>query len=140
VGHKITVPRILYILLHEDTTLLRFCLGWVSLAMGISIFFDEDFKYFHEPMLRIVPQETTAAMFAIYGTALLYGSITSKFNRVLLFVEGMLGVFAWTAFAWADYASHGDITPVAVGAGMSFLLLVRYPTHYTPLGGGDAAQ
>jgi len=142
VPHNVRVHRVLYILLHEDTTLMRFCLGMVSLAMGLSILIDENWVYFHENMLRIASQPATAGMFGVYGVALLYGAITSKFNRFLLFVEGMLGVFVWTAFAWADSVDHGTITPITVGAAMAFLLLVRYPTHYAPMtkGANDAAE
>lgn len=137
--HNVRVNRVLYILLHEDTTLLRFFLGIVSVAMGWSIAFDENWIYFHESMTRIASQGATALMFAIYGIALLYGAITSKFNRFLLFIEGMLGVFVWTAYAWADWKDHSGMTPVAVAAVMAFLLLVRYPTHYAPREDSDAA-
>lgn len=135
--HKVRVGRVTYILLHEDTTLLRFFLGLVSLAMCGWILLDDTFHIFHENMLRIASQGATATMFGIYGLALLYGAITCRFNRFLLFIEGMLGVFIWTAFAWADWIDHGEPTPVIVGACMAFLLLVRYPTHYAP-GGRNA--
>lgn len=138
--HNVRVNRVLYILLHEDTTLLRFFLGVVSIAMGFGILMDENFKYFHENMLRVANQQATSFMFMIYGAALLYGSVTSKFNRFLLFIEGMLGVFIWVAFAWADWMDHEAVTPVAVGAAMAFLLLVRYPTHYAPRRVGDAGE
>jgi hypothetical protein len=132
VPHNVRVNRIIYILLHEDTTLLRFMLGLVSLAMSSFVFLDEDWIYFHENMTRIASQNATAGMFLLYGAALLYGAITSKFNRFLLFIEGMLGVFVWSAYAWADWIDHSNMTPMTVGAAMAFLLLVRYPTHYAP--------
>jgi hypothetical protein len=132
VPHNVRVNRVIFILLHEDTTLLRFFLGLVSMSMGLFVYLDPDWIYFHENMTRVATQGSTSAMFWIYGTALLYGAITSKFNRFLLFVEGMLGVFVWTAYAWADWIDHGTATPISVGAAMAFLLLVRYPTHYAP--------
>jgi TRAP-type uncharacterized transport system fused permease subunit len=138
VPHNVRVNRVLYILLHEDTTLLRFMLGMVSLSMSAFVFFDPDWIYFHENMTRIASQNNTAVMFGIYGVALLYGAITSKFNRFLLFIEGMLGVFVWSAYAWADCIDHSGMTPMTVGAMMAFLLLVRYPTHYAPQGKPNA--
>lgn len=130
--HQIKVNRLVYILLHEDTTLLRLFFGLASILMGMTIGFDEDFKYFHETSLKIAHQWGWSAMFCMQGTALVYGSITSRFSRWLLLIEGMVGVFVWAAFAWVDFIDHGGVTPVAIGAAMAFLLLVRYPTHYTP--------
>jgi hypothetical protein len=130
--HPIKVSRFTYILLHEDTTLVRLFFGLGALLMALTIGMDEDFKYFHENSLRIAPQWGTALMFFLHGTALVYGAITSKFNRWLLILEGMVGTFVWSAMAYTDFLDHGGITPVFIGACMAFLLLVRYPTHYTP--------
>jgi hypothetical protein len=60
--HK--VNRLLYLLLHEDTTLLRLFFGIASLIMGAFIGFDDDFKYFHETALKVAPQWVMALMFS----------------------------------------------------------------------------
>jgi hypothetical protein len=128
--HLIRVNRLLYMLAKEDTTLLRLFFGLASILFGCRLMFDDSWHVFHESSLRIAPQWVLMEMFFAHGAAVVYGSITSRNNLPLLWLEGILGVFIWMAVAWTDLIDIGTASPSLVGAALAFFLLVRYPTHY----------
>lgn len=128
--HQIKVSRFIYMLAKEDTTMLRFFFGLASVCMSLRLFLDQDWIYFHESTLRIANQFVLGELFLAHGLAVIYGSITSRFNLLLLWLEGVLGVFIWTSVAWADLVDIGSPSPSLMGAAVAFFLLVRYPTHY----------
>jgi hypothetical protein len=126
------IKRLMNVLLCGETVLLRFFFslagfGWVSWVLV-----DVSFAEFHEHAMKLATPNQFAMIFFIHSCALLYGVVTQKYNRWLLMLEGALGVFAWSAMAWAETMDQTGIGPSAVGALVAFFLLVRYPTHYTP--------
>lgn len=133
---RVNKRSLLGLILTGETSLLRlwfsiWSFGWAFLAIT-----DRNFIEMHKYTSQIAPIPVLAALFAIHATALLYGVVTRKFNTLLLFLEGVLGVFLWAGVGIAEIAQYHSFTPASLAGFTALFLLIRYPTHYTDPRGG----
>ena len=81
-------------------------------------------------MMQLAPGWFWGWGYLLHGVAMWYGVFTRKYNIVLLFLEGVLGVTLWVAMAAAIYIGQGSLGGTAAGSAIALWLLVRYPTHH----------
>lgn len=116
------------LLLTDQTQLLRFWFGLASVFFGLFLIGSN----VHDTMeyvitIAIAPPSAWASMFFISGSALIYGAITSKYSRLQMFLEGILGTFAWVSVSITGMISQGTVGAVTIAAAISIFLLIRYP-------------
>lgn len=77
---------------------------------------------------QVMPQLLWAFLLVINGTALVYGSITSRYGKLGLLLEGILGTLLWTALGITSMISQGSLGGITIAIAISAYLLIRYPT------------
>lgn len=78
----------------------------------------------------IVPQVYWAIAFMVNGAVLIYGAITSKYSKIGLILEGILGTALWAAVGITVMISQGSLGAVTIATFLSVYLLIRYPTWH----------
>jgi len=122
------MKRLVFALFNHDTVMVRF---WFSIA-AICAALDQAVDTIEAKdliMQSLGPHLMWALLFAINASALMYGVITHKFNKVLLVAEGVLGAALWIAMAMAHIIVAGTCDVTAANALVAVWLLIRYPTH-----------
>ena len=120
------------LLLTGPTDLLRLWFGLASIGFSFWILSDRNYPIEHAMTLAIASTEAQMVLFFIHGAAMLYGVTTGTYNRLLLILEGVLGIFLWVGIGASEAVHQGSPGPMLIaGGGIALFLLVRYPTHYT---------
>jgi hypothetical protein len=126
------------LLLFGDTRLVRFWFSIISFGWAIWIFNDTSFTVNHEYILLILPKTLLVILFSLYSFSLLYGVITTRYNSILLFFEGILGTFLWCGLGIADTFQHHTLSPTFFSGILALYLLIRYPINYKNIGDANA--
>ena len=124
--------KLISLLLVGETAMLRFWFAVASFGYGSWALMDSEYAIMHPMSLRLASDHMQGVLFLTHALALIYGVKTGKFSNLLLFVEGILGVFLWCGIGIAEAIQQGTPGPMLLGGGgISMFLLLRYPTHYS---------
>ena len=123
--------RLLSLLLFGDTAMLRFFFALTSVGWGVWVLSDPTFAAQHAMTIAFVPLPQLGILFITHACAVFYGIWTHRYNVILLFIEGLLGVFLWVGVGLAEAKGQGALGPTLFGGIAAMFLLIRYPTHYT---------
>ena len=118
-----------HLLLSADTAPSRFWFAMVSIFAGVNHIGSVSIAA-GVLMVELAPNWVWCLLFNLHGVALLYGVITHRFNKALLFFEGILGATLWIATAAATTFANGKPDAAVAGAIIAIWLLIRYPTHW----------
>ena len=124
--------RLRWLIRYSQTSAVRFWFSFASLGMASFLLCSPlvalpGNEYYI--MLSLVKQEVWALIFALNGLALLYGVVSRQYNIVLLWLEGVLGMAAWTAAAACMTIAQGAPGASICGAAIAAWICYRYPTH-----------
>jgi hypothetical protein len=125
--------RINQILFVDQSTTTRLWFGFVTFMFGWFFVASETVHNNlseYKMMLRLAPDWLWAIAFWVNGAALMHGAYTNRYNKLKLFLEGVLGVVVWVGSAYAVTVTQGVLGAHAGGAIIAFWIYVRYPTHW----------
>ena len=130
--YSMMVHRIRWVLLYSQTSATRMWFGLTSIGFGSFMLFSPTVHSRlseYNLMLQIMPDQIWGALFVLHGLALWYGLLMRTFNKLLLILEGLVGIAVWAGAGIAVSIAQGAPGAVLAGTLISFWLLVRYPTH-----------
>lgn len=118
-------------LLLGDTKLLRLWFAVASLTYPLWLILDPSYVKLHTVAVSLASIDAQVILFSLSSSAMIYGVVTGKFSRLLLFAEGLLGTFLWVTLGVAEAVKLGSPGILLLGGGGTALyLLVRYPITY----------
>ena len=120
----------MHMLLTGNTNLLRFFFSLCSFGFAVWVTFDSRYAEQHSYAVLLASPHAQGLLFMVHGFAVFYGVLTSRFSKVLLFMEGILGVFLWCGIGVAESLQQGTPGPLLMASLIALFLLIRYPTHY----------
>lgn len=140
-GRRIACPdwltmtwyRLVWLINYSQTSVVRFWFGLSSVGFGLFMALADVEKFAeseYRMMLALAPDHVWAALFFVHGFAVLYGVFAHKYNRLLVILEGVLGVALWCGSAAAVVITQKSFGAHVVGGMIAFWLLIRYPTHW----------
>jgi hypothetical protein len=125
--------RILWLLLHSQTSALRWWFSFFSFLYGIDIIsspWTNTHGVEHSLMFKLAPFWVWGILYFLHAGSVMYGVLTRKFSNYQLFIEGVLGTALWSATAISAWEMQGAPEISLAGAFVALWLLVRYPTHW----------
>lgn len=84
----------------------------------------------YKMMHAIAPPWIWGMGFIISGGAMLYGLLTSTYSKLLLLLEGTLGVAVWVGSAYAVVVTQHSPGAQVIGGFIALWIYARYPTHW----------
>ncbi len=121
--------RLKWVLKCSQTVATRFWFSLTSLGFGYFMLNSQIAFSEYALMLKIASPEIWCMLFTIHGLAMLYGVSQNLHNKILLLLEGILGIIIWTTAGIAVTIAQGALGAIIAGTLISFWLLVRYPTN-----------
>lgn len=76
---------------------------------------------------ELLPQLAWSALLVLVGSTLIYGAVTSRYSKLGLALEGILGTAVWAAIGITGMISQGSLGAVTIGILLNMFLLIRYP-------------
>lgn len=116
-----------FLILFGETRLLRLWFGLLTTFFSLFVLLGASDRWEYQLTFELLPPIVWAIMFVYSGSALVYGAITCRYNKILLFLEGILGSLAWTAFSITSMISQGSPGAITMVALINIYLLIRYP-------------
>lgn len=132
---KRAYQNLVQLLVRADTVSVRFWFAIASISASLN-HYTANHGSVATAMAALAPHGVWLSLFLLHGCALLYGVLTHKFGKTLLFLEGILGTALWVAAAFAVIQTKGMPDATLAGALIALWLLIRYPTHWEYTDGG----
>lgn len=122
--------KLMRMLLIGNTNLLRFFFSLCSFGFAAWVMFDPNYPIQHPYAVTLASPHAQGLLFMVHGFAMMHGVVTGRYSHVLLFMEGVLGVFLWCGIGVAETLQQRTPGPLIMASLIALFLLIRYPTHY----------